>query len=697
VSVRAAALLVPALVAGCAAGAPAAPTPDDPHAWLEDVGGARPLEWVRAQSAIASAELEAEPGFKALNQRLLDIYDSKDKIPWVAERHGAWYNFWQDAAHVRGLWRRTTPASYRRRNPAWEEVLDLDALAAAEKENWIWKGATCLAPRHERCLLQLSRGGGDAVVVREFDLPSRRFVEGGFALAEAKSEVAWRDADTIYVATDFGPGTMTDSGYPRIVKVWRRGTPLAQAASVFEGAQADVGSAPAVYPQPDGRLHETVQRALTFYTSETLLRRGEAFVKLEVPLDAQVNFFHDRLLVQLRSDWEAGGARHAAGALLAIALDRFLAGERRFDTLYAPGPRKSLVAFEPTRSRLIVNELENVATRLYALRPGARGWERRALEAPKLGRLAATGVDPLTSDEYFLTVTDFVTPTSLLHGTLGRNDRRLLKQQPAFFRSAGLHVMQHEAVSKDGTRIPYFQVSRKGLQPDGAAPTLLYGYGGFELPALPGYSGGRGAGWLERGGVYVVANIRGGGEFGPQWHQAALKANRQRAYDDFIAVAEDLIARGVTSPRHLGIQGGSNGGLLVGVMLTQRPDLFGAVVCQVPLLDMRRYSHLLAGASWMAEYGDPDKPEEWSYIARYSPYHNVFPGRRYPRVLLTTSTYDDRVHPAHARKMTAKLKEQGHDVLYYENTEGGHSGAANNKQQAYMDALAYTFLWKQLQ
>jgi prolyl oligopeptidase len=689
-------LLLPLMIAACAQ-APTAPDAGDPYAWLEDVNGARPLEWVKATSAVASRELEAEPGFKQLEQRLLSIYDSKDKIPYVDQLHGGWYNFWQDADHVRGIWRRTTPAEYRKAAPHWETVLDVDALGAADKVSWVWKGYTCLHPDYSRCLVSLSRGGGDAVVVREFDLLKKEFVADGFNLPEAKSLVAWRNLDTIYVGTDFGPGSLTDSGYPRIVKEWRRGTPLAAARTVYEGKTTDVAASAFVSPQPDGVVYEGVVRTPEFYKSETLLRRGDELVKLDLPEDADTSVFRDQGLVQLRKDWSVGGKTYPAGSLLAIPLEKFLAGDRNFATLYEPGPRKSLVGFTATRNVLIVNELDNVATRLYTLRPGQDGWRRKALKIPKLGTVSVWGVDPLHSDDYFMTVTDYVTPTQLLTGTLGPGERKKLKQQPTFFDASGLQITQHEAVSKDGTRIPYFQVSRKGLALDGKTPTVLYGYGGFEVSELPYYSGGIGAGWLERGGVFVVANIRGGGEFGPAWHQAALKANRQRAYDDFIAVAEDLTQRRVTSPQHLGIWGGSNGGLLVGVMFTQRPELFGAVACEVPLLDMKRYNHLLAGASWMAEYGDPDKPEEWAYISAYSPYHNVVAGRKYPRVLFTTSTHDDRVHPGHARKMTARMLEQGHDVLYYENTEGGHAGAANNKQRAYMTGLALTFLWKQLQ
>ena len=675
-----------------------APTPtDDPYQWLEDVGGAKPLEWVEAQNKVSLAELTAAPGYQALYDRLLAINDSRARIPAVVKRGAFYYNFWQDAEHPRGLWRRTSPEDYRKENPTWETVLDLDALARDEKENWVWKGTEALYPSYDRVLLNLSRGGGDAVVVREFDIPSKSFVkENAFNLTEAKSDVSWLDRDTLFVGTDFGAGALTTSGYPRIVKKWRRGTALADAPVVFSGEASDVSISAYVANEP-GYHREFIRRAITFYTSETYLHEAGKLTKLDLPLDAQPGTYRDQILVELRSAWTTAGRTYPAGALLATDYKRFLKGERDFVLLFTPTPRSSLVGTSATKNHLIVNELDNVRNRLYTLTLRADGgWQRTVLPAPAFGSVSATAIDGDESDDFFLSVTDFLTPSSLYFGTVGRDERPLLKQLPAFFTAAGLEISQHEAVSKDGTRVPYFMVGRKGLALDGKNPTLLYGYGGFEISMTPSYSGGIGAAWLEQGGVYVLANIRGGGEFGPNWHQSALKANRQRAYDDFAAIAEDLIARKVTSPAHLGTMGGSNGGLLMGVMLTQRPELFGAVVCQVPLLDMKRYHLLLAGASWMGEYGNPDVPAEWDFISRYSPYQNAVAGKKYPRTLFMTSTRDDRVHPGHARKMAARLAAQGHDLLYYENTEGGHGGAANNAQRARMTALAYTFLAKQL-
>lgn len=668
---------------------------DDPYLWLEDVESPKALDWVQAHNKIAQAELEAMPEYASIHDRILKILDSSARIPFV-EKRGAWfYNFWRDAKQVRGVWRRTTLAEYRKAEPAWETVLDLDALAEAEHENWVWKGADCLYPDDDRCLLKLSRGGGDAVVVREFDIPSKQFVADGFRLPEAKSDVSWRNRDSLYVGTDFGSGTMTDSGYPRVVKEWTRGTALSEARTVFEGEAADVAVSAIVSDEP-GFHREFVRRATTFYTGKTFLRLSDDLIPLAIPDDAEAGSYRDWLTVQLRTDWTAGDRTWPGGALLAIRLGDFLQGRRDFQLLYTPNPRKSLVSVAATLNGLIVNELDNVRNKLYVLKLVKGQWTRKPLPAPAFGTISVAAVDGDHSDDYFMTVTDFLTPTSLYLGSVGKAKPALLKQLPSFFDAKGLAISQHEAVSKDGTRVPYFEVSRKGIKLDGRNPTLLYGYGGFEVSLTPSYSAGLGSAWLERGGVYVLANIRGGGEFGPDWHQSAIKANRQRAYDDFAAVAEDLIARKLTSPKHLGIQGGSNGGLLMGVMLTQRPELFGAVVCQVPLLDMRRYNRLLAGASWMGEYGNPDVPAEWDWIRQYSPYQNARKDAVYPRVLFTTSTRDDRVHPGHARKMAARLEEQGHDFLYYENTEGGHGGAANNAQQARMNALAYSFLLKQL-
>ncbi|WP_020652219.1 prolyl oligopeptidase family serine peptidase [Massilia niastensis] len=670
-------------------------TPDDPYLWLEEVDGEPARAWVDARNAVSEAELEARPSFAPLRGRLKAILDSKEKIPYIGVHGGQCYNFWRDADHARGIWRRTSLDEYRKPEPAWELVLDLDRLAQQEGENWVWAGVSWLEPHGDRVLVSLSRGGGDAHVVREFDLKACAFVAGGFHLPEAKSDVTWLDRDTLFVGTDFGPGSLTESGYPRIVKEWKRDTPLDQAPTVYEAGVEDLAASGYKDTTP-GFEREFIQRQIDFYTSELFLRRDGVLLKVPKPIDANAFTVRDQVVIELRSDWEVDGRVYPQGALLAMDFERFLAGERGFAVLFAPSPSTSLDGATVTRGAMLLTVLDNVKNRVVELRHAQDGWQARDVDVPELGALGVSALDPDESDHYFLTVTDFLHPTTLYLMQAGSDQREPLKAMPAFFEAHPYTVSQHAARSQDGTMVPYFVVMGRETRADGANPTLLYGYGGFEVALKPFYSGLTGAAWLDAGGIYVLANIRGGGEFGPRWHQAALRQHRQRAFDDFIAVAEDLVRRGLSSPRHLGIMGGSNGGLLVGAALTQRPDLFGAVVCQVPLLDMRRYHELLAGASWMGEYGDPDDPADWEYLARYSPYHNVFPEQRYPRVLFTTSTRDDRVHPGHARKMAARMLEQGHDVLYWENTEGGHAGAADNEQTARMYALTYTFLLEQL-
>jgi len=674
----------------------------DDYLWLEDVASERALDWVGARNAESEAALAARPDYATLRTRLKSILDSKERIPYAGRHAGLYYNFWRDADHPRGLWRRTTLEEYRKPEPAWETVLDLDRLARDEDENWVWAGVTPLKPGGDRALVSLSRGGGDAHVVREFDLAGKQFVAGGFTLPEAKSSVGWIDRDTLFVGTDFGPDAMTSSGYPRIVKEWRRGTPLEAATTVYE-AQPDDLSASAWHDATPGHEHDFVQRQIGFYSSEMFVRRDGQLVKLPKPDDANAFTVRDQVVVELRSSWAVDGTTWPQGALLAMDFERFMAGEHAFEALFTPTPTTSLDGVAATRGAILLTILDNVKNRIVELRrseTAGGGWQRRDVAVQGIGSgmgaLGVSSVDEFESDQYFLTVTDFLTPSSLYLCDAGSDARQPLKSMPAFFNTDPFMVRQFAAKSKDGTMVPYFVVMRKDTEYDGANPTLLYGYGGFEVSLTPFYSGITGAAWLEQGGVYVLANIRGGGEFGPRWHQGALKEKRQHAFDDFIAVAQDLGRRNITGPRHLGIMGGSNGGLLVGAVLTQRPELFNAVVCQVPLLDMRRYHQLLAGASWMGEYGDPDNPAEWEVIRRYSPYQNVSADKQYPRVLFTTSTRDDRVHPGHARKMAARMLAQQHDILYWENTEGGHAGAANNEQTATMWALTYTFLLMQL-
>ncbi|MER7622135.1 prolyl oligopeptidase family serine peptidase [Streptomyces sp. NPDC126503] len=665
---------------------------DDPYLWLEDVLGEEALAWVAERNAETEAELAADPGFLPLKERLRDVLDASDRIPYTARRGAYLYNFWRDAHHVRGVWRRTTPEQYRKDDPDWEVLLDVDALAAAEDEKWVWAGARVRRPDLDRALVMLSRDGGDAVVVREFDLATRAFVEDGFQVPEAKTRIGWIDADTVLLGTDHGPGSLTDAGYPRTVRRWRRGTPLEEAETVFEAEASDV-SAWGRYDTTPGYERAFVGRSLDFYRSEThLLREDSTLVRLDVPEDAEAYAHRDHLVVTLKSPWLG----QPAGALLAFGFDAFLAGDRTPRVLFTPDERTALAGHVWTRHHLVLEVMRDVSTHIEVLTPVPGGeWTREPLaDVPPFSAVGVVDTDPDVSDEYFLDVSGFLQPSTLHHGHIGGGSE-VLKQAPARFDTSGLSVRQHFARSADGTRVPYFVI---GPDPTatGPGPTLLYGYGGFEVSLTPSYGAVTGRAWLERGGTYVIANIRGGGEYGPAWHQAALRAERPRAFEDFAAVAGDLVARGITTPAMLGALGGSNGGLLMGAMLTRYPELFGAIVAQVPLLDMLRFHKLLAGASWTAEYGDPDVAADRPHLRDLSPYHQLTADRSFPPVLLMTSTRDDRVHPGHARKAAARLRALGHPVLFHENTGGGHAGASDNEQAAHNRALVHTFLWRHL-
>ncbi|WP_040670508.1 prolyl oligopeptidase family serine peptidase [Rhodanobacter fulvus] len=669
---------------------------DDPFLWLEDIHGTRPLAWVEKENAKTAARFADGARFEKTRDSILEVLDSDARIPDVNRRGDYLYNFWRDKAHPRGVWRRTTLAEYRKANPDWEVLLDVDALNRAENKRWVFKGTQCLKPDFNRCLISLSPDGGDAVAVREFDIPSKSFVKGGFDLPVAKTEAGWIDDDTLYVGTDFGPGTMTESSYPRIVKEWKRGTPLSAATIVYEGKASDLAVG-AYHDRTPGFERDFVSVAKDFFHSELYQRIDGKLVRVDVPTDASADAHREWLLVQTRSPWTVGGTTYPSGALLAANFDAFMAGKPQFTVLFKPDAHTSLASYDWTQHHLILDILDDVKSRLEVLTPQAGDWKRENLPgAPAMSTISVVSTDPDHSDEYWLDVTGFLAPTALQRGVLGSEPATTIKQDPAFFDASAFTVSQHFVTSKDGTRVPYFEIAPKNIKLDGSNRTLLYGYGGFEVSLQPHYSGSIGRAWLERGGVYVIANIRGGGEYGPQWHQAALKANRPRAYEDFAAVAEDLIKRGVTSPKHLGAEGGSNGGLLMGNMLTVYPQLFGAIACEVPLLDMKRYSHLSAGASWMAEYGDPDTAD-WDFIKTFSPYQNVKKAVDYPPVLFYTATSDDRVGPVQARKMAARMQAQGHpNVWFYENLEGGHGAGADNRQSAHMHAMAYDFLWDQL-
>lgn len=674
----------------------AATDDNDPYLWLEEIEGERALEWVKAHNALTKTRYEDTPLFQEIYKTTLDTLDSEEKLVYPSMLGDYVYNFWRDGKNERGLLRRTAREAFVSGQPQWETVLSIDALAKAEGENWVYKGHQSLPPRYDRTLLWLSRGGSDATVLREFDLQSLSFVEGGFTLPEAKSDIAWRDRDCLYVGTDFGPGSMTDSGYPRMVKVWKRGTPLEQAELLHEISPHDLSVGVFVVRAPEEE-HDFLMRAIDFWNDEKFLIDDGRLRRLDLPSDAPIQaVYKGQVLVALRSDWQRPEGLFARGSVLSFDLRRLVEGqEQAAGVLFDPADGGSVESVYASGAGLLVGINHNVQTSLWRYELNQGRWSGKEIQVGNVGSTSLASCSR-SKESFFITHEDFLTPTAM-HFCRSEGQLTHIKSLPARFDSSHLKTEQHWAVSADGTRIPYYQIGPRELALDGQAPTLLYGYGGFEVSLLPSYLSLAGPAWLERGGVYVSANIRGGGEFGPAWHQAALRENRHKAYEDFEAVAEDLIRRGVTSAAKLGVHGRSNGGLLTGAMLTRRPDLFGAVLIGVPLLDMRRYNKLLAGASWMAEYGDPDKPEEWEFIKTYSPYHNIDPKAAYPVPLIFTSTKDDRVHPGHARKMAAKLEDFGFEVIYYENLEGGHAGASNNPQTAFFTALNYVYLWDRLQ
>lgn len=671
---------------------------DDPHLWLEDIDGVGALTWVRARNQTTVAEF-TDGRFEQMRTEALEVLDTDTRIPYVRRRGEFLYNFWRDATNPRGLWRRTTLDSYRSATTDWDVIIDVDALATAEQENWVWSGAEVIEPDHTRALISLSRGGSDATVVREFDMATCSFVEGGFELTEAKSRMSWEDPDTVLLGTDFGTGSLTDSGYPRVLKRWRRGQSLSEATTLFTGSPTDVIVSAAVDRTP-GYERTLIYRAIDFFNDEVYQLRSGELVRIDAPTDSSLSVHREWLLIELRTDWYTGSGVYPAGALLAADYEQFLDGTATLSVVFSPDEHTCLHQYAWTLERLVMVTLADVASRVEIVTPGT--WVREAI--PGAGDIEAfTSTVIVAADhsggEIFLDSSGFLTPSRLLHGNAG-HELTEIKRAPAFFDSADMTVSQHFATSADGTSVPYFVVGpAPGGQTTGErgrGPTLLGGYGGFEVSRTPGYDGLLGRLWLARGGTYVLANIRGGGEYGPKWHTQAMRENRHRVAEDFAAVAADLVTRGVTDVARLGAQGGSNGGLLMGIMLTKFPELFGALVCQVPLLDMKRFHLLLAGASWVAEYGDPDNPGDWKFISEYSPYQNIDATKRYPPVLVTTSTRDDRVHPGHARKMTAALEQTGQPVWYYENIEGGHAGAADNAQTAFKAALCFSFLHRAL-
>ncbi|MEN7341341.1 MAG: prolyl oligopeptidase family serine peptidase [Pseudomonadota bacterium] len=709
--------LLAAFAAGCQSEAPSTEesntvasaedtkvTPD-PNVWLEEVEGERALDWVREQNERSLKGLEDNPVFKENYEAGLALATSAERIPYGTIRDGQVYNFWQDENNVRGVIRRTPLAEYREERPTWETVLDFDKLAADEDKNWVYKGLNCYQPPEgpvRRCMVQLSDGGKDAVVLREFDLLDKAFVADGFFVPEAKQGAAWIDVDTMLLATDWGGdgSTLTESGYPSSVRIWSREAPLSDARELYRGQKTDVAAWPWSDRLDNGDVIYGAVESDTFFTATFWLLHGESPQKMPLPPKASPgDVFEGYQFVTLQQDWQidAQDVTFKNGDLVAFKIaDLLSSGELPpVELVFRANERQAVNGVAVGKGGALLSINDNVAGRILRLTRGDDGWSTEPVDLPGTGR-AGIAFANKSSSMVFINYEGFLNPDSLLGYDLSSGQLETLKSLPAKFDTDGLVVEQKEAISKDGTRVPYFLIRRDDVPFEGTTPTLLYGYGGFEISMLPRYSPILGKMWLEKGGAYALANIRGGGEFGPAWHQAGLKGKRQVIYDDFIAIGEDLIASNLTSPDHLGIMGGSNGGLLMGVMLTQRPDLWNAVVVQVPLLDMLRYHKLLAGASWVDEYGDPDNPEERAFLETISPYHNFEEDTDYPTPFFVTSTKDDRVHPGHARKMAKLFEAAEKPFLYYENIDGGHSAAANQKERARRSALEYTYLEEQL-
>jgi prolyl oligopeptidase len=661
--------------------------------WLEEVLDEKALDWARAQNKLSDEALTTLPAYTELRDRFNEVLNDRERIIYPGITGDYSYNLWKDEKNERGLWRRMPKKDYLEGKETWETVLDLDQLSAAEGKKWVFGGASWLGPENRYCLLYLSDGGKDESYVREFDAVEKKFVEGGFSIPESKGSVTWVDRDHILVATSYGAGTMTSSGYPAIAKLWNRGEDPAAAVTVYKTDTTNMG----VFVsggEYNGKQYVFLSENVGFYESITFILTSDGLKQLDIPKDAETSgMFMEQLLLYLQSDWSLGGTTYKKGTLISYNLSSFLAGTPEVKTLYEPGERESFAGVMTTLDFIVIATMENVQGKLRIMRPSAEGWITEAVPVPESGTVGLSGSDD-RSNEYFFTFSNPVTPTTLFYGD-GKEIKAIRKQKD-YFDASYVQIDQNEAISKDGTKIPYFIVHPADMAYDGSNPTLVYAYGGFNSATRPTYSSLTGIGWIEKGGVYVIANIRGGGEFGPAWHHSALREKRQNAYDDLFAVAEDLIRLKITTPGQMGFYGWSNGGLLAGVAMTQRPDLWNAVVIGAPLLDMKRYNKLLAGASWMDEYGNPDVPEDWAFISKYSPYQNLKKDVKYPTPLFITSTRDDRVHPGHARKMAAKMIDMGHPLYYHETIEGGHGASSTNSQEAEMRALMYTYLQKQL-
>ena len=674
---------------------------EDEWIWLENIDGINALAWVNGQNMRTADALKPKQEFASLYQQALEVLNSETRVPTVTQR-GQWlYNLWTDTNHPRGLYRRTTLEEFRKTDPKWDVVLDIDALAKQEGKPWVFQSIDCLPDQYSQCLVFLSAGGTDASELREFDMARLAFVKDGFVLPSAKTNASWMDADHLFVSTDFGPDSLTDSGFGRFVKIWKRGTPIAEAKTIYEGAKKSVNSNATRIRTEKGDIDLVSESISTWENGNFQLSAGQLH-KLTLPQSAIIQGgFYGELVISLNEDWTVNGTKYISGSVIVVPPETLWGEKPKIDLLAAPTQTEVIDGVVPTKKGILVSTLENIRGRLYRYDREGQSWKRKVISFPDNGALSVTDVDDQSGD-FFVQYESFITPRTLYFISSRDLKPEKLKAQAATFDGSQFEVNQLWTVSEDGTKVPYFAVMKKGTPMDGKNPTHIFSYGGFRVSLTPSYSGSYeelsgayGKLWLERGGVFVLANIRGGGEFGPAWHDAALRENRVKAFQDFEAVARDLVTRKITSPEHLAIEGRSNGGLLVMSLMVRHPELYAAIICGSPLIDMHRYQKLLAGASWMEEYGDPDNPKDWAFMKNYSPYQNVKKGQKYPPVFFYASTRDDRVHPGHARKMVARMLDMGYtDIWYYENTEGGHHASVTNEQLAYRLALVYTFLWE---
>ena len=667
---------------------------EDPYLWLEEVEGAKPLEFVQNLNQSTFDKIGKTKEYEFIYNKSLEIFNSTDKIAYPTIHGNYVYNFWKDKDHVRGIWRRTTRQNYHSGKISWEVLLDLDDLSKKDNRSWVFKGASTTYPAGNLFLINLSDGGGDATIIREFDVSRKAFVEKGFTMNEAKGDAVYLDENTLIVSRS-DEENMTTSGYPTQVKFWKRGTPYESAGIMFEGKKTDVGSWGSIL-RSGTTMYPAFIQANSFFTSSKFIWFENRVIQLQIPEDAEMSdLLNNQLIINLKSDWQVNGKAYKQGSVVSVDFKKLIDGKIEIYPVFSPDAFSSVESVSTTKNKLLINILRNVKNELFVYSFEKNKWNGEKVSAPDYGKISIFSTDK-SSEQYYFLYQDFLTPPTLYHADAQTKKILSIKSLPAYFDASKYKIEQYKAKSNDGTEIPYFVVSGIDTKWDGTNPTIIDAYGGFEYSMSPYYLSFIGCAWLEKGGVYVLANIRGGGEYGPAWHQAGIKEKRQTIYNDYYAVAEDLITKKITSNKKLGISGGSNGGLLVGVAFTQRPDLYNAVVCQVPLLDMQRYNKLLAGASWMDEYGNPDIPEEWEYIKKYSPYHNLKSGANYPEVFFLTSTKDDRVHPGHARKMAAKMIDMGYPIFYFENMEGGHAGASTNEQTAKMVALEYAYFLMKL-